>query len=167
MFAIDGLTALEIVARVAIIYVVCVTLLRLIGRREMSQLSPMDLLTMLLVAQTVGPALVGDDTSVTGGLVAVASLFALAGLNSYLAFRSRRAERVLQGDPVLLIDRGEVRHEVMRRYTMTDDDLQTILHEHGLLHVRDVGRAYVEPDGTVTIIKREELDEQLRHARAT
>jgi len=164
MFDIDGMTALEIVARVAIIYTLCVVLLRITGRRQMSQLSPMDLMAMLLIAQTVGPAMLGDDQSLTGGIIAVGTLFVLVTLNGYVAFRSPRAEDLLQGHPVLLIDRGEIRQDVMHRFLMTDDDLQSILHKHGLLHVRDVGRAYVEPGGEVTIIKREDLERMQQRA---
>jgi uncharacterized membrane protein YcaP (DUF421 family) len=150
------LHALEIVARVTVIYIAAMVLLRISGRREMSELGPMDLLTMLLVSETVSPALTGEDSSVQGGLLAAATLFALSVLTSKLVFKSRRAEQVISGEAVVLIDRGKVRPDVLNRFRISNDDLRAKLHEHGLLRVDQVLRAYVEADGDITIIKQPE-----------
>lgn len=158
MFEIDARSALEIVVRVAVIYTGCMLLLRISGRREMSQMSPMDLLAMLLVSETVSPALTGTEDSVTGGLIAAATLFALVVGTGYLAFQSRRAERVLQGRAIVLIEHGRVRVDAMRELRISDDDLRTALHQQGLLHVRDVARAYVEPDGKITMINEDQYE---------
>lgn len=167
MFSIEGMKALEIIARVALIYVACLVLLRVSGRREMSDMSPMDLLAMLLVSETVSPALTGGDDSVTGGVIAASILFALCVGTGWLAFRYRRAGSVLQGHAAILIEDGRVRSAVMRKYRISDDELRTALHMKGLLEVRDVGRAYVEPDGDITIIEMDsyqETKERRRHA---
>jgi len=168
VFGIEAIKVLEIIARVTIIYVACMVLLRVSGRREMSQLGPMDLLTMLLLSETVSPALTGGVDSITGGLIAAAMLMTLSVLTSWLAFRSRTADRIIQGDAVLLIKDGKVNGEVLRRYRITDEDLRMSLHQQGLLHTSDVARAFVEADGEITIIKRkdhEESNERL-HARS-
>ena len=108
MFDVEGMKLLEILARVTIIYVACMVLLRLSGRREMSELGPMDLLTMLLLSETVSPALTGGLESVTGGLVAATILIGLSVLTSWLAFRSRTADRIIQGDAVMLSEANKI-----------------------------------------------------------
>lgn len=143
---------LEIAGRVAAVYVACMVLLR-ITRREMSELGPMDMLTMLLLSETVSPALTGGDDSLAGGLVAAASLMALCTLSEMIAFRSRRAEKVIQGTAVVLIDNGKVDAKVMRRFRITDEDLHATLHEKGLLRVDQVKRAFVEADGQITLVE--------------
>jgi uncharacterized membrane protein YcaP (DUF421 family) len=145
---------LEIVGRVAVIYVACIALLRISGRREMSELGPMDLLTMLLLSETVSPALTGGDDTVQSGLVAATTLMALWFVTGKLMFASRRAEKVIQGEAIVLIDNGRVKPEVLRRFMITSEDLDATLHQHGLMSVDQVKRAYVEADGEVTIIKQ-------------
>jgi len=145
--------ALEIVGRVVIIYVACMILLRVSGRREMSELGPMDLLTMLLLSETVSPAITGGDNSLPVGLLAAGTLMVLCVVTAQITYRSRRAERLIQGAAVVLIRDGHVDSKVMRRFMITDEDLHTSLHKHGLIAVDEVKRAYVEADGEVTIIK--------------
>jgi uncharacterized membrane protein YcaP (DUF421 family) len=149
---------LEIVARVVIVYAACMVLLRVSGRREMSELGPMDLLAMLLLSETVSPALTAGDDSVQAGLLAAATLMAMCVLTAKIVFHSRRAERIIQGDAVLLIRDGKVDGDVMRRFMISDEDLRTTLHQNGLQAVGEVKRAYVEPDGEVTVIKAPERD---------
>jgi uncharacterized membrane protein YcaP (DUF421 family) len=155
----------EIVLRVAIIYAALTVLLRISGRREMAQLRPVDLLTMLLVSETVSPALTGGDESVAGGLLAAATLMALTVVTDMLVFRSRRAERLLEGRAVLLIRDGKVNGEVMRRYRITDEDLHCALRQAGLLTVDQVGRAYVESDGEITVLDRDAVEKASRDRR--
>jgi uncharacterized membrane protein YcaP (DUF421 family) len=165
MFEIEGLKALEIIGRVALIYGACLVLLRVTGRREMSELSQMDLLVMLLISETVSPALTGGDESVTGGVIAAAALLALYGATGWLAFRSRRVEHLIQGTAAVLIEDGHVCPDVVRRYRISDDDLRTTLHQHGVLHVGEVKRAFVEPDGEITLIKQTDYDEAQPYIR--
>lgn len=158
VLAIEGTKLLEIIARVAIIYVACMVLLRISGRREMSELGPMDLLTMVLLSETVSPALTGGDESLSGALVAAAVLMALTVATSWLVRRSRLAGRVIEGEAVVLIDDGRVRSDVLRKFRITDEDLRAALHMQGLMHVGDVARAFVESDGKITVIKRSDHD---------
>ena len=163
MFEIEWSKALEIAARVAIVYVGCIVLVRLSGRRELSQLGPLDLLAMLLLSETVSPALTGGDETVTGGLVAATTLMGLCVITSWIVFKSRKVERVLQGRAALLIQNGRVDRKVMHDFRIADDDLKTVLHQHGMLHVNEVARAYLEPDGEITMIKRKDFDEAQKY----
>ncbi len=161
MFSISGSHVLEIVVRVAIIYAACTVLLRIAGRRELSELSPMDLLAMLLLSETVSPAMTAGDETVTGGVVAASTLIALCMATGWMAYRSRGVERILQGSAAVLIHDGEVRPAILRRYRITATELETALHHNGLLSVAEVARAFVEPDGEITIIKAKDHEESL------
>jgi uncharacterized membrane protein YcaP (DUF421 family) len=161
MFETSTGQVLEIVARVAIIYVACMVLLRISGRREMSELSPMDLLAMLLLSETVSPALTAGDESVTAGVVAATTLIGLCVATGWLSFKSRKFERIVQGEAAVLVHDGVVRPAILRRYRISADDLETALHQQGLLSVAEVARAFIEPDGEITIVKRKDHEESL------
>ena len=162
MFGIEATKLFEIVLRVALIYIGCFAMLRLSGRREMSELGPMDLLTMLLLSECVSPALTGGDETITGGLAAAVVLIALSVLTSWLSVRSKKLDAILQGKAFLLIQDGKVNAAVMRKQRITDEDLRAKLHEHGLMNVHEVARAYVEADGEISIIKRKDFEEARR-----
>jgi uncharacterized membrane protein YcaP (DUF421 family) len=159
MFSIDAMKILEIVGRVSLIWVSCLVLLRVSGRREMSELGPMDLLTMLLLSEAVSPALTVGDETITGGLVAAVVLLGFGVLTSWLSVRSKKLDALLQGTAKVLIHNGRVNAQLLRKQRITDEDLRAKLHEHGLMTVHDVARAYVEADGNITIIKKTDLEE--------
>lgn len=159
MFDIAGNDALEIVARVAIVYSALLIMLRLAGRRTLGDITPMDMLLMLLVSETVSPAMTGGDESVTGGMVAAGTLIVLAFVMSHAVFRSRRIEQLVTGAVSVVIKDGKVDGDVMRKYRITDEDLKTALHQNGVLRVDVVARAFVEADGEITIVKQKDLED--------
>jgi uncharacterized membrane protein YcaP (DUF421 family) len=145
---------LEIAGRTAACYVCSLIVLRIAGRRAMSQLRPIDLIAVLLLAETVSPALTGGDDSLTAGLVAAATLGACTKLTAILSFRFRWFDHAVDGTPRLLIRNGKVEETVLREQRITDEQLNASLHAEGLQAVSQVKRAFVEPDGTISIIKR-------------
>lgn len=155
MFSIEPSQAGEIVIRVVIIYVGLLVMLRVAGRRTLSDITPLDMLVMLLVSETVSPALTAGDESVTAGLVAAGTLVGVSVVASWLAFRSRTMERAMSGAPVVLIKDGKLDEKVLRQYRITNEDLETALHENGVLAVAEVRRAFVEGDGEITVVKAE------------
>lgn len=157
MFSISAGDALSIVARVAIIYVSLLVLLRIVGRRTLSDVTPMDMLVMLLISETVSPSLTNGNDSIPGGVLAAGTLIALASLTSRLAFRHRGFERLTSGATALLIRDGKVDSATMRRFRITDEDLDTALHENGVLRVDQVARGFVEACGDITIVKKQDL----------
>lgn len=160
MFAITGAAALGIVARVVIIYFALLAMLRLAGRRTMSDVTPMDMLVMLLVSETVSPALTAGEESVPAGLLAAATLVIMAVATSHVVFRSRRVEVLVSGATDVLIRDGHVDATIIRRHRITDEDLRMALHQAGVLQVSDVARAFVECDGEITIVKRQDADDK-------
>lgn len=158
------LTALEIWARVACVYGVLLIVLRVIGRREMKQITPMDLLAMLLVTRAIGEnAMVGAHKGLAWETFAAASLLCMAWLVGHVAFKSRRAELVINGRAQDLIDHGRVVDDVLRRNEITDTDLRRALHKHGLVRVEDVAHAWLEPDGEITMVSFTDLADAQEH----
>ena len=149
----DNVTPLpEIVVRVTIVYATLVLLLRLAGRREVGQLTPLDLLGMLLLSETVSPVFTGQDPSLTAGLTAAATLLALAALVGRLSYRSRRFERWIEGRPVALIDHGRVERDACEQHRISDQELASALRKRGVVTPGEVRLAMLEPDGTISVI---------------
>jgi uncharacterized membrane protein YcaP (DUF421 family) len=150
---------LQIVIRVTLVYVFLMILLRFTGKKELGQLEPMDLLTMLILSETVSPALTAQDTSLTAAAVASGTLLALTVLVSHLTFRWRIMENFVQGKRAVLIRHGKVMEDVLRAERITDQQLSTALHQEGIEAVSQVKMAYVEPSGDITIIKKEQAQQ--------
>src|SRR5215217_1212555 len=114
---------MDIAIRAVVIFGFLLILTRVIGRRELSTLAPFDLILLIIVGDAVQQGLTQDDYSVTGAMIAVGTIATLQVATSYVSFRSQRAARVLEGLPLLLIDRGEVVQENLRRERMSEDEL--------------------------------------------
>jgi len=149
-----ALPLLQVVLRVALLYLVLFVLLRFSGKREVGELAPMEFLAMLLLAETVSPALTAQDPSLTASAVAAATLLCLTTLIGLVTFRYRWAERLVEGRPDLLIRRGKVNRRVMARERLTEEELLRALRGEGVDSPANVDRAYVEPHGSITVIKR-------------
>jgi uncharacterized membrane protein YcaP (DUF421 family) len=145
---------LEIVARVLLVYLGLFFLVRLTGKKEIGQMGPMDLLAMLLLSETVGPALTAQDTSVAASWTAAATLLATGVLIEVIIHRSRLAERWIEGRPLVIIDRGVVRRALKDRLRITDQELGAALRAAGLDSPSQVKQAVVETTGHITVVKR-------------
>jgi uncharacterized membrane protein YcaP (DUF421 family) len=143
---------LEIVGRVAIVYLALVVMLRLCGKREVGQLTPLDLLGMLLLSETVSSALTGGDTSLVAALVAAATLLALAVFVSRIAFHWPAAARWLEGEAAQLVANGHPIGEAIRTERITHAELMSALRRHGVVDLRQVRGAWVEPNGEITVV---------------
>lgn len=152
----DPVHALAIVGRTAAIYAALVGLLRLGGRKELAQMTPLDIITMLLLSEAVSPALTGGDEGLAAGLLSAATLVGCAVATGYLTFRLRWLERAVEGRASVLIRHGRVDEHVLRAHRITDEVLRTALHANGVLRVDQVAAAFVEPSGAITVIPKEE-----------
>jgi len=145
---------LEIVLRVAVVYAGVFLLFRLVGKKELGHLTPMDFLAMLLVSETVSPALTGQDSSVTGSLVAAATLMGITLAMDWVTWRWKAAARVIEGVPQVLIHDGKVLKDVQRREKLSDDEVASALRREGVESADEVHLAVVEPSGRITVIRR-------------
>src|ERR1700710_3020138 len=113
----------EKVLRAVLVYLFLVVALRLVGKRELSQLNTLDFIVLLAVSNAVQNGLIGNDNSVTGALVGATSLFAIDGVLAFVLFRMVRLRRLVEGTPTVLIEHGEVLEAGLRQEEMTRDDL--------------------------------------------
>ena len=148
---------LEILARCAIVYVVVLVGLRLSGKREIGQMTPFDLVLILLIANAVQNAMIGNDNSLAGGLIAAAALLVLNFTVGRAARRWLRLGRLLRGHATILVDRGLVIEEHLRQEGIGRDELMTALREHGVGSLDDVRLAVLEVDGSISVLKNDDL----------
>lgn len=142
----------EPVVRVALIYGFLLMMVRLSGKRQLAQLAPMDLLTMLLVSETVSPALTAGDDSLIAAAVAASTLFGLTFVMARLAYASPAFERLTEGSPAVLVRDGEVQRETLERERITGQELATALRKAGHASLEEISTAVVEPGGEITFI---------------
>jgi uncharacterized membrane protein YcaP (DUF421 family) len=144
----------EIAARAALIYVALFVLIRITGKREVGEMTPFDLVFLLLISEQVSPALTGGDQSLAAALI---GLGALMGLNlgvTYIAAHAVRAERVLEGRPRMLIRKGKVDYRTMRREAVSKNDLLAALRENGCFWPSQAEWAVLETNGAISVRPR-------------
>lgn len=154
MFDINSAT-LEALPRVILVYAGLIVLLRVTGKRQLGQLTPMDLLTMLLLSETVSPALTEQDTSLATALVAAVTLVVCDLVVGYASFRFRRAELALTGTPRIVVRDGLALTRELAAERVSTAELHMALRKNGVASVDDVALATVEIDGEITVVRRE------------
>jgi len=145
----------EFVLRAVIVYVVLLAMIRLSGKRTMGQFTAFDMLLIVLLGNAVQNALLGKDTSMSGGLLLAATLIVLNWTVGFVTARSRRAERLLEGEPVVLARNGHVYRDVLRRELVSRDDFAKSMREQGCSDVDRIHLALLETNGHITILLRE------------
>jgi uncharacterized membrane protein YcaP (DUF421 family) len=145
----------EIVLRTVIVYVVVFGLLRLAGKRELGQMSVIDLVVILVIANAVQNSLNGGDTSLIGGLVAAATLVASNVLVDRFGRRVPFLERFVTSEPTLLMQDGKILEKNLEQENITKDDIAMSAREHGIGDLSEVSEAILEPDGAISIIPNE------------
>lgn len=146
--------ALEIVARVVCIYVALLLMVRVAGKREVGQLGPVDLLAILVLSETVSPALTAQDTSLAGSLIAAATLLGVGAAVGRLNYWSPRVERLLEGRAILLIEDGRLHEDAARAERISAAELAQALRRAGVDDLAAVKKAMVETNGEITVITR-------------
>lgn len=138
----------EKLLRPVIVYLVLVVLLRLFGKRELAQLNPFDLVVLLSLSNTVQNAIIGDDNSVTGGVIGAVGLLGINWIVVRLLFRSPRLTRMMEGRATVLIRDGQIDRKAIERESLTHAELVEVIHRQGFEHVHEVKRCDLEPNGT-------------------
>jgi uncharacterized membrane protein YcaP (DUF421 family) len=150
-------TLLEIALRTTIVYLALVVGIRLTGQRQLGQMSTFDLVLLLIIANAVQNAMVGPDTSVAGGLVAAGMLLVWHQVINRLRRSSRAFSKFLAGEGIMLINNGAILGEHLRRAGVTEEDLLQALREHGVATVKEVRLGVLEPDGSVSVIRYDDI----------
>ncbi len=145
------LPVLEKILRPMIVYLVLIVFLRVFGKRELAQLNPFDLVVLLSLSNTVQNAMIGDDNSLSGGVIGAFSLLAVNWLLMRLLFYMPKLNRTLQGSPTTLIEDGVVDYLALKNETLTEEELLDVLHKQSFDSVDDVKTCVLEPNGTFYI----------------
>lgn len=159
MFALDTekVTFLEKIIRPLLVYFMMILLLRIFGKRELAQLNPIDFVLLLLISEAVQNAIIGDDTSLSGGIIGVVTLLAVNYSMAQLKFRVPQVEKIFEGNPKVLIENGEVKKSALIRELITDDDLEVIAHEEGLDDSKQIERLILDPNGTFLVKAKDDI----------
>ena len=145
----------EHIVRAAVVYLFLFVLLRFVGKKHVGELAPFDLVVLLILSETVQNAMVGDDKSLIGGLVSAGTLILLAQIMSYLSWKSKRLERIIEGTPKILVSHGSPNWEMMTREQVTLSELKEAMRRQGCSNIGDLRLAMLENDGKISILKRE------------
>jgi len=139
---------LEKVLRPIIVYMCLIGFLRLFGKRELAQLNPFDLVVLLSLSNTVQNAIIGDDNSITGGVLGAFSLLAINWIVVRVLYRMPKLNETLEGDETVLICDGQIDFAAMKRESLTEMELMSVIHKQGLDDLSDVQKCVLEPNGT-------------------
>jgi uncharacterized membrane protein YcaP (DUF421 family) len=146
----------EVILRVAIIYLFLVVVLRISGKREVGQMSILELIVVLLISDAVQNSMVGDNTTVWAGPVAVLTLLGLDYALAWLTRRSKKVRQAIEGEPRLLVRDGRLLRNALREEKLSVDEVETAVRAHGLARIDDVQEAVLETDGSISIIPKPE-----------
>jgi uncharacterized membrane protein YcaP (DUF421 family) len=157
-----GLPVLEKILRPAIIYVFLVAGLRLAGKRELAQLNPFDLVVLLTLSNTVQNAIIGDDVTVTGGIIGASTLLAINYFVVRFLYGHQKLDRLIEGEADALIDQGNVNAATLKRDAVTLPELKAAAHRQGFASLDEVERAVLEPGGIISFIGKKPAPEEAR-----
>jgi uncharacterized membrane protein YcaP (DUF421 family) len=145
----------ELVVRGTVMFLFLYLLFRVVIRRRVGAMGMGDLLVLVIIADAAQNGMAGEYTSVTDAVVLVGTIVAWNHLFDWLAFRFRGLERWLQPAPLLVVHRGRILWRNMRLELISEEELRAKLREHGVEKLAEIEKALVEPDGQVTVIKRQ------------
>lgn len=156
----------SVISRTVAVYFFVILAIRLFGKKELTQLSVVDLVFILLISNSVQSAMIGENTTLTGGLIAASSLFFVNYLLKYLLYRSKKISDFFQGSPFMLIYKGKVLKEHLNRAKITMDELEAVVREHGVESVSKVDLAVLEVDGNISILSEDFRRKTVRKRKA-
>jgi uncharacterized membrane protein YcaP (DUF421 family) len=162
MFAL-GLPLVEKMLRPIVVYLFLIVGLRIAGKRELAQLNPFDLVVLLTLSNTVQNAIIGDDNSVTGGVVGAATLLAVNYFVVRFLFDHEKLDRLVEGDPDVLIKDGRICEDRLRAELITRSELEAAAHKQGFASLDEIDRAILDPGGSVSFFAKKPTPEAERH----
>lgn len=145
---------MDIVVRASVIFFALYLLVRLLGKRELAQMTPFELIVLVVTGDLIQQGVTHNDFSMTGSILAVGTFAFWASVLSWVTYLSSRAERVLDGVPRVVVRDGEIIGDNMRRDRLTLAELESEMRLAGIGHVRDVAWAILEPKGRISFIER-------------
>jgi uncharacterized membrane protein YcaP (DUF421 family) len=146
---------MDIVLRAVALYAFVIFVMRIIGRRELSSMTPFDLVLLIILGDAIQQGLTQDDYSVTGAVLAIGTIATLQVVTSYLSFRFPAMRNVFQGHPIVLVDHGKFVHRNLRRERMTEEEVAEEARQQQIASLDQVEWAILEANGSVSFIKKD------------
>lgn len=145
---------MDIVIRAAVIFVFVYLLTRMVGRRELNSLEPFDLILLVVVGDLVQQGVTQNDESLTGALLAISTIGLLTVALSFLAFKVKRLRPILNGEPIVLVENGEIIEANLRRQRLTQEEIGAEARLEGISSLEDVRWAILETNGRISFVER-------------
>lgn len=155
-----------IIFRSAIIYLFIILGIRVFGKKELSQLSVIDLVFILLISNAVQSAMIGSNTTLWGGIIAALTLFLVNYVFKNIFFKSKKLSELIQGSPLMLVYHGRVLEKHLKESRLSRDELEAAIREHGVESISDVDLAVLEVDGNVSVLSDQFRKITTRHRHA-
>ena len=153
----------EKMIRPVIVYVFLIVGLRLAGKREMAQMNPFDLVVLLTLSNTVQNAIIGEDNSVTGGILGASTLLLVNYLVVRFLYNHEKLDRLIEGEPDVLIENGVIQVDRLKNEFVTLTELEAAAHKQGFESLDVIERAVLDPGGTVSFVARRPSSDDTRH----
>jgi uncharacterized membrane protein YcaP (DUF421 family) len=144
---------MDLVLRAAVVFAFVLLLTRVIGKRELGSLQPIDLILLIILGDALQQGLTQDDYSLTGALLVVSTIALLQVFTSWLAYRFPRTRPVLEGEPIIVIHNGELIQRNLDRERLTIDDIAEEARKQQITHLSEVKFAVLETSGSISFIK--------------
>ena|SRR5256714_623546 len=144
---------MDLVLRAAVVFGFVLLLTRVIGKRELSSLQPIDLVLLIVLGDALQQGLTQDDYSLTGALLVVSTIALLQVFTSWIAYRFPRVRPVLEGEPLIVVHNGEVVERNLKRERLTIDDIAEEARKQQIAHLSEVKFAVLETSGSISFIK--------------
>jgi uncharacterized membrane protein YcaP (DUF421 family) len=158
-----SLPIVEKILRPIVVYIFLIVGLRLAGRRELAQLNPFDLVVLLTISNTVQNAIIGEDNSITGGIIGAATLLIVNyGVVKFL-YTHEKVDRLIEGDQCVLIENGVLNSDRLKRELITRSELETAAHKQGFGSLDEIDRAILDPGGGISFSAKKPGPDMSRH----
>ena len=145
---------MDIVLRATVIFIALYALVRLMGKRELGQMTPFELIVLVVIGDLIQQGVTQNDFSMTGAIIAISTIAFLALGMSWLSYLSPRAERLLEGEPRVIVRDGKLLNANLRRSRLTVTEVESEMRLAGIAHLTDVAWAILEPRGKISFIQR-------------
>ena len=155
----------EKILRPILVYAFLIAGLRLAGKRELAALNPFDLVVLLTISNTVQNAIIGEDNSVTGGMIGAATLLLVNYIFVRFLYTHESIDRLIEGDCEVLIENGVMNDDALQRELITRGELEAAAHKQGFSSLDDIDRAILETGGGIAFFARKPTPEAERHAQ--
>jgi uncharacterized membrane protein YcaP (DUF421 family) len=157
------ISILEKIIRPILVYLFLIGGLRLAGKRELAQLNAFDLIVLLTLSNTVQNAIIGNDNSLTGGLIGATALLLVNYIVVRFLYSHESLDRAIEGAPEVLVENGQLRKDRLEKELITMSELEEAAHKQGFSSLALIDRAILEPGGSISFLAKQPPPEETRY----